>query len=169
MAKRVLAVVLLWTVFFAAAPAGEPVKTEPVKTIWGKNPVPARVGYQDTMLVLVSDKGAAAVVFQDAAKDGTSVRYQFRYESRDGTVKEGGSGVVFERYKKGRPTGKPGEFELINDGSETKLTAGPLAIEWSASGEPYGWVYYVPEEVHLSIAKADDYKTLDLKRFFKVK
>ena len=137
------------------------------KALPGGQPVAAQVTYGETMLILVSDQGVAAVVFPQVSE--TSARDQFRYESMDGKVTDSGSGLLVEKYKVGKPTGKAGEFELIDDGCDTRLKAGPIEIEWSVCGKAHGWVYYVPEKVHACIAQEKDYKTLDLKRFFKFK
>ena len=166
MIRRFLGLALLAGLYVLALREGGPVRAGS-KALPGGQPVSAQVTYGESMLVLVSDQGAAAVVFPQGTE--SSARYQFRYESEDGKVKDSGSGILVEKYKVGRPTGKPGEFELIDDGCETRLKAGPIEIEWSRCGASRGWVYYVPEKVHACVAQEKDYKTIDLTRFFKFK
>jgi len=164
MVKQLLCAALLVGLMCLALRDGVQARAES-KALPGGQPLAAQVTYGDTMLILVSDQGVAAVVFPQGSETGA--RYQFRYESKDGKVTDSGSGLLVEKYKVGKPTGKAGEFELIDEGCDTRLKAGPIEIEWSVSGKAHGWVYYVPEKVHACVAQEKDYTTLDLKRFFK--
>jgi hypothetical protein len=164
MMKRLGVAAAIASLVFFVASDDRPARAES-KALPGGKPVAAKITYGETMLILASDRGAAAVVFPQGTE--SSARYQFRYESKDGKVKENGSGFLVEKYKVGRPTGKAGEFELIDDGCETRLKAGPIEIEWSRCGDARGWIYYVPEKVHACFAEAKQCEAIDLKRFTK--
>jgi hypothetical protein len=133
--------------------------------------IAAPVAYEDLMLVLATKDGAAAVVFGDRGDDG-GVEYQFRYESADGKRKQAGKGQLFE-------------FPLEKGGYKPEglyIKAGPISVEWSRGGKERGWIYYVPEDVTVHLAHADNFKDrlrtiggrikfedqeLDLRRFLK--
>ena len=86
------------------------------------NPVSAPLVYEETMLVLVSKDGVAAVVFR-ATGDGTA-SYDYRFESKDGTETETGTRPLSERKDAaGRYVG------------EQFIKAGPIVVEWS-QGDP---------------------------------
>lgn len=143
---------------------------------------PAGITYKDLMLVLVTEDGAAAVVFPANAEEADgSLNYSFRYESRDGKVKKSGKGQVAERHKPGTDP----EVERNADGTiagEPYIAAGPIRLQWSAGTADSGFVYYAPERVKVHIAHAKFFqastsfdpfaggieeKALDLRRFMK--
>ena len=128
--------------------------------------ISAPVVYKDLMLVFATKDGASAVVFYEETEHG--VLYKFRYESRDGKTKLDGKGKVYEQRD--------------DDGSiggAVFIITGPIRVGWSFGGEGRGWIYYNPDKVRVSIAKAKSfdnrvvkgpirehfYKKLDLKRF----
>jgi hypothetical protein len=145
-----------------AAAIGQPPRITGINEVDTNDRVSAPVVYADLMLVLASDQGVAAFVFTDKLKEGRA--YKFRYESKDGKTKESGSGKVFEKYKR-IPPDKPNEFDVVDEGSELYLKAGPLKLEWSYSSDERGWVYYNPDKVRVQIAKADDFDKISLGRF----
>jgi hypothetical protein len=135
--------------------------------------VSAPVAYQDLMLILVTNDGAAAVIFDTVPANGNGVEYSYRYESADGKKKLSGNGKLFERR-----LGGAGGY----DPAGLSITAGPVAVKWSRGGTDRGWIYYAPEVVTVHVAHADNFKgrvhkhgpgleskveELDLRRFMK--
>src|SRR5262245_30830313 len=100
--------------------------------------VSAPITYKGLMLVLIHEKGVAAVVFGDETKDG--VQYKYRYLPKGGK-EESGKGEVFERYIH-LPGEKPNETRLIDDGGQLYLEAGPSRVEWSYVAKGKGQIYY---------------------------
>jgi hypothetical protein len=99
----------------------------------------APVRYEDTMLVLHDDRGAAAVRFDrpfdelDEAKSQRHVvTYQWRYLPQGGEERTG-TGAVYE-YLSDRDRGR----------SDWIVEAGPLWIIWSHGDAEQGWYYYDP-------------------------
>jgi hypothetical protein len=125
--------------------------------------VSAPVAYDGLMLVLIHEKGVAAVVFGDETPDG--VKYKYRYLPKGG-VEAAGAGEVFERYIR-LPGDKPNETRVIDDGGQLYLKAGPARVEWSYGGKGKGHIYYRPEYVRVESANARDFEKLDLSRFLK--
>ena len=149
-----------WTVSEASAQA-------PVK----RGDISAPLAYENTMLVLVSEEGAAAVIFRGVG--GGSASYDYRYESKDGSRTEAGTRALSERRE---PAG--------NLGGELYIKAGPISVGWSRGSDTSGWIYYTPEKVKVHLANAKDFADrrepipipgdperlvpkLDLKRFLK--
>lgn len=129
------------------------------------NTVSAPVFYKDSMLVLVTKSGAAAVVFTKEIDGG--VEYKYRYESADGKTQKSGTGKVTE---KDAPVPK----------SDLFIEAGPIPLRWSHADDGKAWIYYDPSVLKVHPAKAADFEDrteptpfdgpmsvskLDLKRF----
>lgn len=118
------------------------------------DPVTARVVYGETMLVLVTEEGAAAVIFH--AADNGDLSYDYRFESKDGTRTDTGTSPLSVRKDaNGRYVG------------EQFIKAGPIAIEWSQGDRKGGWIYYSPDSVRVHPALAKQFAKLDLRRFMK--
>lgn len=116
--------------------------------IFPKEHITARFLYSDTMLLLSSEAGVAAVIFGEpihtARKQG--VHYEYRYESRDGMKKLAGKGELFEmRNRKGQMVGK------------RYVEAGDIRVPWSVSGDTTGWIYYSPESLRVQLGNARDF------------
>ena len=123
----------------------------------------APITYEGLMLVLIHEKGVAAVVFGEETKEG--VKYKYRYLPKGGK-EESGLGEVFERYIR-LPGDKPNETRLIDDGGQLYLKAGPSRVQWSYVAKGYGHIYYRPKYVEVKSASAREFEKLDLKRFLK--
>ena len=139
-------------VLIAAALAGSSAGAAPLPRGPAPDPAPdvsAPVAYHDLMLVLVTRDGAAAVVFDAVAADGSEVEYRFRYESADGKKKLSGTGKLFERR-----LGARGGY----DPAGLSIAAGPIAVRWSRSNADRGWIYYAPEAVAVHPVHADAFK-----------
>jgi hypothetical protein len=99
----------------------------------------APVRYEDTMLVLHDDEGAAAVQFDrgfdeldDAKSQRHVVTYQWRYLAQ-GAEEQTGTGAVYEYLS-----------DRDREGSDWIVEAGPLWIIWSPGDAEQGWCYYDP-------------------------
>jgi hypothetical protein len=160
--SRVVLVALLVVSAGLAAPRPKDVDPPPRE-------ISAPVAYKDLMLVLVTKDGAAAVVFNDPAADGSEVGYRYRYESRDGKTKLEGAGKVFERKLNGTDTYDP---------TGLAIAAGPIKLTWSRGSVERGWVYHAPELESVHLAHADNFRQkkgldsavieqLDLRRYMK--
>jgi hypothetical protein len=108
------------------------------------SPISVRLAYEGTMLVLVTEEGAAAVTFR-AVGDG-SAYYDYRFESRDGTRTYSGTKPLSER--------KNGNGRYAD---EQSIRAGPISMEWSQGGPEHGCIYYFPEKMKVYPAKAEDF------------
>jgi hypothetical protein len=117
--------------------------------------------YAESLLVLVSEQGVAAVAFTEAIDDG--LVYSFRFESRDGNTKEAGSGKAFERYR--MKASKDGTEERVNDGGRLFIQAGPLRVGWSLGSRSNGWVYYTPSDTDAQFVPVEPLGTIDLRDF----
>jgi hypothetical protein len=159
---RSILIALLFVSGGLAAPRPKEVEPAPRE-------IPAPVAYKDLMLVLVTKDGAAAVIFNDPAADGSEVGYSYRFQSRDGKTKLDGSGKLYERKPNGQNTYDPAGLAIV---------AGPIKMTWSRGGAERGWIYYAPELVTVHLAHADNFKEkkgfdsavikeLDLRRFLK--
>ncbi len=107
--------------------------------------IAAPVHYKNQMLVAVTAKGVAGVVFDEAIDK--QVRYRFRYLKNGATEEIVGEGTIFERYTDGK-----------YDGGELTIKAGETRIGWSMGGEKQGWVYYKPEDLQLHLASAERFE-----------
>jgi len=117
--------------------------------IFPKGHITARFLYSDTMLLLSSEAGVAAVIFGEpihtARKQG--VRYEYRYESRDGLKKIAGEGELFEtRNRQGQMVGK------------RYIEAGDIRVPWSVADDAKGWIYYSPESLRVQLGNAQDFR-----------
>src|SRR5687767_8647728 len=74
--------------------------------------------YADTMLVIVSEKGAAAVRVKPG--EGNELAYEYRFETRGATKPETGQGKLYERRD-----------EKGVMGGEVLINAGPFRLIWS--------------------------------------
>jgi hypothetical protein len=128
----------------------------------------APVMYRDTMLIVVTDEGVAAIVFQekDAKLVNQSAKYRFRFLKDSNSEEVTGTGIVLDSSNK----------------EELTVKAGPIRVGWSGSSHARGWIYYQPEEMQICIASANRFddsfteeapgvkhpvQKLDLKRFVK--
>jgi Tol biopolymer transport system component len=121
----------------------------------------APITYKDSMVVLTSESGVAAVIFPEEIKDG--VKYRYRGLTGDGK-EVSGEGEVFEKYKR-IPIENSDDVRLENDGGKLVIQAGPCEVQWSLGGKGRCFIYYSPEKMKVQMANARNYKTLDLKRF----
>jgi hypothetical protein len=121
----------------------------------------APIAYTDLMLVLVSNEGAAAVIFDEVSEDGNSVQYKFRYQSVDGKKTLCGTGKLFER----RLSTAERRLSTVGgyDPYGLSITSGPVSIKWSRGGADRGWIYYAPEVVTVHLAHADNFKSQEQK------
>lgn len=128
--------------------------------------ISAPVMYKDTMLIVVTKAGVAAIVFDEPVDKGRN--YRFRFLPADGTKEVTGQGAVWETYLDGK-----------YEGANATIKAGGISIGWSAGGNDRGWLYYEPEKTRMQIATAKRFQDrkspvtnqkvekLDLKRFRK--
>ena len=117
--------------------------------IFPKDHITARFLYSETMLLLSSEAGVAAVIFgepiHNARKQG--VRHEYRYESRDGIKKTAGEGELFEtRNRQGQMVGK------------RYIEAGDIRVPWSVADDAKGWIYYSPEKLRVQLGNALDFR-----------
>lgn len=131
-----------------------------------REPISAPVFYKDTMVVAVSEKGVAAIVFEQPHENG--VKYRYRFLAKGAKEEVTGGGRVYELYTDGK-----------YDGGELTIKAGEVDVVWSVGGLDRGWLYYEPETLRLQIANANrfdntyqdeekqviDRPQVDLKRF----
>ena len=120
--------------------------------------------YADTMLVIVSEKGAAAVRVKPS--EGNECAYEYRFETRGTTKPETGQGKLYERRD-----------EKGVMGGAVHIEAGPFRLMWSRHSKTAGWIYYTPEENYVCLADPERfhdvvirdtfYPKLDLQRFIK--
>jgi tetratricopeptide (TPR) repeat protein len=123
--------------------------------------VSAPIVYEELMLVLSNEDGAAAITFAHEIKRG--VMYRYRYLTKYGK-EESGEGEVFEQHK--RLSGDTlVEAQVVNDRGKLTLEAGPLHLTWSFAGAGKGYIYYHPEFICVEIANARDFEKIDLNRF----
>ena len=137
---------------------------KPVPAPGAKGTISAPVAYEDLMLVLSTKDGIAAVAFGKEVEKGVTYRYRFVPQGKE--KEESGEGKVFEKYKL-VPTKDPDKMEVVDEGSQLFLKAGPIKVEWSYSMAGRGWIYYTPEVVRVQIANAKEFEKVDLKRFMK--
>ncbi len=136
----------------------------------------APIVYDNLMLIVSGDKGVAAIVFPTEASSGVSYRYRFlsRVKGKEST----GDGKVFERYELVPPanirgplpritTLHRGGFGVLDKGSNLIISADMIKLKWSYSRKGRGWVYYIPEDMKVQIAAAEDFGKIDLRRFLK--
>lgn len=145
------------------APDSAVVRAEPRKQ---REPVSAPVLYKDTMVIAVSEKGVAAIVFETPHENG--VKYRYRFLAKGAKEEVTGGGRLYELYTDGK-----------YDGGELTIKAGEIDIVWSVGGLDRGWLYYEPETLRLQIANANRFENtyqdeekqvidrpqVDLKRF----
>ncbi len=143
----------------------------PVAEVYAESPdnsglIGASFSYRDTMLIVTTDDGVAAIVFQekDPKLSMTSVKYRFRFLKNAESEEIMGAGTV---------------LDTTSNKESLTIKAGAIRVGWSAGGHNLGHIYYQPEEMQISIASArrfdDIEKTdltgpvskLDLKRFLK--
>src|SRR6516225_5006386 len=111
-----------------------------------KDRMTACIHYKELMLIVSDSKGVGAVMFTKEIKDG--VEYRYRYQSKDGKIKQEGTGKVFEKFKR-LPRNEANKVFVINDGGQLYIEAGPLVVEWSYSSKGMGCLYYRPERIHI--------------------
>jgi hypothetical protein len=117
--------------------------------------------YRESLLILVSKQGVAAVASTESTDDG--IVYSFRFESGDGSTKETGSGKAFERVKE--TTLKDGTTEVVNDGGKLFIQAGALRVGWSLGSRSEGWVYYTPGTTDAEFVPLEPLDKIDLRPF----
>lgn len=110
-----------------------------------REPISAPVFYKDTMVVAVSEKGVAAIVFEQPHENG--VKYRYRFLAKGAKEEVTGGGRVYELYTDGK-----------YDGGELTIKAGEVDVVWSRGGLDRGWLYYEPETLRLQIANADRFE-----------
>ena len=133
-------------------------------------PISAPVQYRDMMLIVVTDDGVAAVVFQekDPKLINKSARYRFRFLKDAESEEITGAGIV---------------LDTVNSTEERTIKAGQIRLGWSGGSHDRGWIYYLPEDVQVCISEASRFEDgflksgvqdsngpvpkLDLKRFLK--
>lgn len=108
-------------------------------------PISAPVSYKDTMLIAVSEKGVAAIVFELPHENG--VKYRYRFLAKGAKEEVTGGGRVYELYTDGK-----------YDGGELTIKAGEVDVVWSRGGLDRGWLYYEPEKLRLQIANANRFE-----------
>jgi hypothetical protein len=148
--------------------------------------IAAPVYYADTLLIVSTRQGVAAVAFgkpiEDDERLGVNYRYQFR--AKDGTERSG-KGELYEIRR------LPVELNGVpeDEGSslaQTVMRVGDIQIVWSRHSNEKGFVYYRPEDMRVQFAVAtkkqarppllgrlnlqpsrivDALKLIDLKRF----
>jgi hypothetical protein len=131
---------------FAAARPAPPAPARPPDEfrVPERGAVPAPVYYEDTMLVLVTDRGVASVCFPTRYRepdrpgvkpDREGVEYRYRFLPAAGGREESGKGEVTEWPRR-----------------HTVIRAGPIELVWSAQDVTKGWVYYSPEKMSVNVA-----------------
>jgi hypothetical protein len=151
-----LALLFLWG---GICPAGDPPASAPAEKL------SAPVVYADVLLILSSEDGVAAVLFDKDLEQGVSYRYRFLPKGTD--PEQTGDGKVFEKVERVPTKGPHGQVVtgVVDKGSQLFIAAGPMKLQWSFAAKGKGWVYYRPEEVRVQIANAKDFEKLDLRRF----
>lgn len=133
-------------------------------------PVVAPVMYKNTMLIVVTPEGVAAIIFEKPSTRGTSTEYRYRYQPADGSEETTGTGRVYERLEREQYDSR-------------HIKAGKIVLPWSASGPNSGWVYYSPENTSVQIADSNRFsesviragdeelnsEKLDLRRYLQTK
>lgn len=115
--------------------------------------------YKKSMLVVSNKDGVAAIMFDKPIANGTTYRYRFlpKGQSKEKT----GEGRVFEKNK------ITWSFLCISfvedDGSKTKIQAGPISLTWSLCYRGIGWIYFNPAQMHIETADAKDFERIDLR------
>lgn len=110
-----------------------------------REPISAPVFYKDTMVIAVSEKGVAAIVFEQPHENG--VKYRYRFLAKGAKEEVTGGGRVYELYTDGK-----------YDGGELTIKAGEVGIVWSVGGLDRGWLYYEPEKLRLQVANANRFE-----------
>lgn len=90
--------------------------------------------------------GAVQAIDQASQRRGAFIRYIWWYQP-DGSgsfINENAqSGFASTREEGGRAADPPPQLE-IGPGRPTRLTIGPIELEWSVASDGSGWVYYGP-------------------------
>jgi hypothetical protein len=110
--------------------------------------IPAPVYYKDTMLILTTKKGVAAVAFDNPINlaDREGIAYRYRFRSKDGH-EETGKGEVYEGIGGPDDDAESLPFQVV-------IRAGNNQILWSRSNATKGYVYYSPEKMRVQIASS---------------
>ena len=122
------------------------------------NHIAAPVHYEDTILVVTTKQGVAAIQFtKPIDSDGrTGLEYQYRF-LEEGKEEETGKGDVFvrdggmlpeERLAKGLDP-ESAEPQLPN---RTVIRAGKIDLVWSPGAPGKCYVYYAPEDTRVQLA-----------------
>lgn len=100
------------------------------------------------MLVVANEHGAAAIRMTEDRRERkiTWMKYEYRYESFDGKVREAGDGEVYEQRS---PEGVLG--------GNVYLEIKDLSVGWTLADNGCCWIYYSPEKVRTHVAKAQLY------------
>lgn len=169
-------VALVFYLFQIAGPRADlpAADSDPKATVYGdaednSGRISAPVVYRDLMLIVVTNEGVAAIVFDEkdpkTSRSG-SARYRFRFLKNAESAEVTGTGMV---------------LETANNIEDVTIKAGPIRVGWSGGGHDRGWIYYQPEDMQISIAQARRFNEsivefadephpipkLDLKRFLK--
>ena len=100
------------------------------------------------MLILANENGAAAIRMTEDRREPkiTWMKYEYRYESFDGKVREDGVGEVYEQRS---PEGVLG--------GNVNLVIKDLSVGWTLADSGCCWIYYSPEKVRVHVANAQLY------------
>ena len=113
------------------------------------------------MLLIKSLHGTAVIDFtMFGNKDGQST-YRWRYKAATALQTESGVGEVFEKYETGKITS--GFHSLRDAGSQLKVKAGKIQVEWSygCSGS-YGWIYPGSDVLDIKVLEDKDFESYPL-------
>ncbi len=117
------------------------------------------VTYNNTMFVVSTKDGTAAVMFDKPLAAG--ITYRYRFLPAHGGKEQAGQAEVFEKYK---TTSRFLIFSIVeDDGSLTLIKAGPIALGWSRGGPGNGWIYYNPKQAQVGSADPKDFTKIDLR------
>jgi bla regulator protein BlaR1 len=105
----------------------------------------APVMYRNTMLIVVTDEGVAAIAFRekDPKLINASAKYRFRFLKDAKSDEISGTGIV---------------LDSVGDIEERTIKAGPIRVGWSGGSHDRGWIYYQPEDMQICIAAADRFE-----------
>jgi hypothetical protein len=133
----------------------------------------APVVYKDLMLILSDQEGTAIVIFKDAwnkdDKDSynSGVHYEFRYLAHGAKAERQGKGFVQEKCRWKPAKDDPKKRIAVDVEDRRFIEAGSIQLEWSRADDHQGWVYYLPEKLRVQIGHAEQFRTVNLKRFEK--
>jgi hypothetical protein len=117
------------------------------------------VTYNNTMFVVSTKDGSAAIMFDKPL--ATGITYRYRFLPAHGGKEQAGQAEVFEKCK---TTSRFLLFSIVeDDGSLTLIKAGPIALGWSRGGPGNGWIYYNPKQVRVESADPKDFTKVDLR------